>query len=206
MSAGDPLRRSPKQARAQQRLARILDAAEELFVEVGYQAASTNQIASRADTSIGSLYEFFPNKSALARALADRYVERLGALIDERVVNDPEQGGEQLIDVIVTSLDVFWRRHPAMVALLRGALGAPELVSAGEQLRLALVGHIEVMLIERRAGIAPDRARLVAEIAVDITRTLLERVQAEPGHRRAILLGELRIALLSYLRAAMPPR
>ncbi|MBV9312826.1 MAG: TetR/AcrR family transcriptional regulator [Pseudonocardia sp.] len=205
-SAARSLRRAPKQARAQQRVNRILDAAEELFAEVGYDAASTNQIATRANASIGSLYEFFPNKQALAQALADRYVEQLGALIDQQMVNDPVRTGEQLVDTIVTSLDVFWRRHPAVVSLLRGSLGAPALIGAGERLRMALVGHIETMLIERRPDTYDrERFRLVAEIAIDLTRTLLERVQAEPLHRRALVLRELKLAVLGYLRYAVPP-
>lgn len=203
--AAQPLRRAPKQARAQQRVSRILDAAEDLFVEVGFDAATTNQIAARANASIGSLYEFFPNKQALAQALADRYVEQLGALIEERMVNEPAWTGEQLVDSIVNALDGFWRRHPAVVPLLRGALGAPALTAAGEQLRLALVGHIEAILLERRRDVDVERARLAAEMAIDLTRTLLERAQAEPVHRRPVVLRELKIAIIGYLRTAMPP-
>ena len=204
-AAAQPLRRAPKQARAQQRVSRMLDAAEELFVEVGYDAATTNQIASRASASIGSLYEFFPNKQALAQALADRYIEQLGAVIEERMVNDPSWTGEQLVDSIVTALDEFWRRHPATVPLLRGALGAPALMKAGEQIRVALVGHIEAILLERRPDVDPERALLAAEMAIDLTRTLLERAQAEPAHRRPVVLRELKIAVIGYLRTAMPP-
>jgi AcrR family transcriptional regulator len=186
-------------------VSRILDAAEELFVELGYDVATTNQIAARAGASIGSLYEFFPNKQALAQSLADRYVDQLGAIIEERMVNDPEWTGEQLVDSIVIGLDEFWRRHPAVVPLLRGALGAPALMAAGEQLRLALVGHIETILLERRPDVDPPRALLAAEMAIDLTRTLLERAQAEAPHRRPIVLGELKIAIIGYLRTAMPP-
>jgi len=200
-----PLRRAPKQARAQLRVGRILDAAEELFVEVGFDAATTNEIAARASASIGSLYEFFPNKQALAQALADRYVDQLGAVIEERMVNDPEWTGEQLVDSIVNGLDEFWLRHPAVVPLLRGALGAPALMAAGEQLRLALVGHIEVILRERRPDVDPLRAQLAAEMSIDLTRTLLERAQAEASDRRPVVLRELKIAIIGYLRTAMPP-
>ena len=200
-----PLRRAPKQARAQLRVGRILDAAEELFVEVGFDAATTNEIAARASASIGSLYEFFPNKQALAQALADRYVDQLGAVIEERMVNDPEWTGEQLVDSIVNGLDEFWLRHPAVVPLLRGALGAPALMAAGEKLRLALVGHIEVILRERRPDVDPLRAQLAAEMSIDLTRTLLERAQAEASDRRPVVLRELKIAIIGYLRTAMPP-
>lgn len=204
-STAKPLRRAPKQARAQQRVGRILDAAEVLFVEVGFDAATTNEIAARANASIGSLYEFFPNKQALAQALADRYVEQLGAVIEERMVNDPEWTGEQLVDSIVNGLDEFWLRHPAVVPLLRGALGAPALMAAGEQLRVALVGHIETILQERRPDVDPQRSLLAAEMAIDLTRTLLERAQAEASDRRPVVLRELKIAIIGYLRTAMPP-
>jgi AcrR family transcriptional regulator len=204
-STAKPLRRSPKQARAQLRVSRILDAAEELFVEVGFDAATTNEIASRANASIGSLYEFFPNKQALAQDLADRYVDQLGAVIDEHMVNVPSWTGEQLVDLIVNALDEFWLRHPAVVPLLRGALGAPALMAAGEQLRVALVGHIDTILRERRPDVDPERAQLAAEMAIDMTRTLLERAQVESVDRRPVVLRELKIAIIGYLRTAMPP-
>jgi Tetracyclin repressor-like, C-terminal domain len=121
------------------------------------------------------------------------------------MVNDPEWTGEQLVDSIVTGLDEFWLRHPAVVPLLRGALGAPALMAAGEQLRVALVGHIETILRERRPDVDPQRSELAAEMAIDMTRTLLERAQAEAPDRRPVVLRELKIAIIGYLRTAMPP-
>jgi AcrR family transcriptional regulator len=203
------LRRVPKQARARQRLERVLDAAEAVFVEVGYEAATTNQIAARAGTSIGSLYEFFRDKQALAVALADRYVVDLGTIYNERIVDDVAKSGAELIDSIVDALGAFWRRRPATAALLRGALGAPELVAAGETLRLAFVDHITAVLAARRPAEETERCRFVAEITFDVTRSLLERAQAEPLHRRAAVQAELKSVLLAYLRTAMghpPPR
>lgn len=200
------LRRVPKQARAVARLERVLDAAEAVFVEVGYDAATTNLIATRAGTSIGSLYEFFPNKQALAVGLADRYVGDLGSVYTERVVNDGTKSGEQLIDSIVDALSTFWRRRPATAALLRGSLGAPELIAAGEALRLAFVDHIEAILTARRPGAHGAHTRFVAEITFDITRALLERAQAEQLHRRGAVQAELKRVLLAYLRSAMAPR
>lgn len=204
-SATAALRRVPKQARARQRLERVLDAAEAVFVEVGYEAATTNQIAARADTSIGSLYEFFRDKQALAVALADRYVVDLGTIYSERIVDDVAKSGAELIDSIVDALGAFWRRRPATAALLRGALGAPELVAAGETLRLAFVDHIAAVLTARRPAEKAERCRFVAEITFDVTRSLLERAQAEPLHRRAAVQAELKCVLLAYLRSAMGP-
>jgi AcrR family transcriptional regulator len=62
MSSPNSLRRQPKQQRGQQRVAKILTAAAEVFAEVGYAAATTQQIADRANTAVGSIYQFFPDK------------------------------------------------------------------------------------------------------------------------------------------------
>lgn len=199
------LRRKPRQARALQRVERVLDAAEEVFVEVGYDSASTNHIVARAGTSIGSLYEFFPNKQAIAAALAHRYIERLGAFYDTWLIDDPQRSGEQQADAIVDAMARFWRQHPGVVPLLRGALGAPELVDAGEKLRVAFVDHLEAVLASRRPDVSAKRRRAVAEVDFDITRALLERAQAEPQHKRAAVLRELKCVLVAYQRATLGP-
>jgi AcrR family transcriptional regulator len=71
-----PLRRAPMQRRSVERVQRMLDAAQQLVAEVGYDALTTTLIAERADVSIGSLYQFFPDKQAVVRAVALRNLER----------------------------------------------------------------------------------------------------------------------------------
>jgi len=53
-----PSTTSPQQARSRERFNRILDAAAELFAEIGYESATTDEIAKRANTSAGGLYRF----------------------------------------------------------------------------------------------------------------------------------------------------
>jgi AcrR family transcriptional regulator len=50
--------------------------AEELFAGEGYAATTTNAIAARAGVPIGSLYQFFPDKTSILQALALRYAEK----------------------------------------------------------------------------------------------------------------------------------
>ena len=61
----------------------MLDAAQELVAEIGYDALTTTLIAERADVSIGSLYQFFPDKQAVVRAVALRNLE----LFSERLAD-----------------------------------------------------------------------------------------------------------------------
>ncbi len=67
-------RKAPRQERSRRTVERILDAAAHVFHEQGYTAATTNDIADEAEVSIGSLYQYFPNKDALLVALTQRHI------------------------------------------------------------------------------------------------------------------------------------
>jgi AcrR family transcriptional regulator len=68
-------RKSPSQERSRRTVDRILDAATRIFHEQGYARATTNDIADEAGVSVGSLYQYFPNKDALLVALTQRHIE-----------------------------------------------------------------------------------------------------------------------------------
>ncbi|NBE95294.1 TetR family transcriptional regulator [Nonomuraea sp. K271] len=67
-------RKQPRQQRSRETVAAILEAAAQLFQRHGYTGTTTNKIAERAGVSIGSLYQYFPNKDALLVALAEHYL------------------------------------------------------------------------------------------------------------------------------------
>jgi AcrR family transcriptional regulator len=69
-------RRKPHQVRAELTRERILTAAAHVFAEHGYAAGTTNRIAERARISIGSLYQYFPNKDAILAELLVRHIDR----------------------------------------------------------------------------------------------------------------------------------
>ncbi len=67
------LRRAPSQKRSRQRVERMLVAASEVIAEQGSDAMRMGEVAERAGVSIGSLYQYFPDKGSIIRTLADRY-------------------------------------------------------------------------------------------------------------------------------------
>jgi AcrR family transcriptional regulator len=69
-------RRKPRQVRAELTRERILAAAAHVFAEQGYAAGTTNRIAEHARISIGSLYQYFPNKDAILAELLIRHIDR----------------------------------------------------------------------------------------------------------------------------------
>ena len=77
-------RKQPKQQRSAETRQRILDAAARVFAEFGYRGGTTNRIAEAANISIGSLYQYFPNKDAILTALTDAHIDAGAALLTAR--------------------------------------------------------------------------------------------------------------------------
>ncbi|WP_436534445.1 TetR/AcrR family transcriptional regulator [Actinoplanes sp. HUAS TT8] len=68
-------RRRPRQVRAELTRHRILTAAAHVFTEYGYAAGTTNRIAEQARVSVGSLYQYFPNKDAILAELLLQHID-----------------------------------------------------------------------------------------------------------------------------------
>src|SRR5437588_706523 len=113
-----PFRKAPKQERGQRRIARILDAAAVEFARVGFDAATTNAIARRAKTSVGSLYQFFPNKEAILVALTEHYLREIRA-VHAMVLSDEaaQLSIPEFFDQLVDRLAQFHNTHPAFLSL-----------------------------------------------------------------------------------------
>lgn len=80
-------RKRPRQARAQATVEAILEAAAHILRDQGYEKASTNRIAERAGVSIGSLYQYFPNKRAIVCELIDQHVQGMLELLIEKLAD-----------------------------------------------------------------------------------------------------------------------
>jgi AcrR family transcriptional regulator len=70
-------RKRPGQLRAHETVNRILDAAAHVFETSGYAGTTTNHVAAAASVSIGSLYQYYPNKDAIIVGLAERHIDSI---------------------------------------------------------------------------------------------------------------------------------
>lgn len=88
------VRAQARQARSAATLERILEAAGRLFDEVGVEAATMNAIAERAGVSIGSVYRFFANKSALTETLTARWIDRIRHAVEPALLTGDATAGD----------------------------------------------------------------------------------------------------------------
>lgn len=89
------LRKSPRQARASATVDAIVEAAARIIAEDGNRALTTNAISARAGVSVGSLYQYFPNKQAILWALIARELAKAEgkrpAVLDDPLASAPRR-------------------------------------------------------------------------------------------------------------------
>ncbi len=96
-------RKSPRQSRSLRTVAAILEAATRILAKDSLAAFNTNRVAEVAGVSVGSLYQYFPNKSALIAALIQRAHDELANAL-ERAVHDTR--GRPLETSLVALIEV----------------------------------------------------------------------------------------------------
>jgi AcrR family transcriptional regulator len=118
LSTRDRQRLQPQREVGRQRVAELLEAAAAVIQERGLEAATMAEIAERADSRIGSLYRFFPNKEAVAEALMQHYAEILQTEYAAIQTRAGEVGPEELADMLIDLLVKLYPRTRAITALL----------------------------------------------------------------------------------------
>ena len=201
-------RRVPTQRRSQERLERIARAAGELCAEVGADAVTMEGISARAATSIGSLYQFFPNKDALLHAVAERYVDDLFALLDASDAADARDIAglplEGLVDALLEPFVAFHRAHPGYFAILFAPQGSEALRSVRGRLRERLAQRVERLFQARAPRVPAVKRRRLALTAVEASRALLQYIEVGvPRAGRREMREELRTMLVAYLEPWM---
>jgi AcrR family transcriptional regulator len=189
-----------RRARGLQRIASILDAAETVFADMGYDEATTNHIAAQAGISPGSLYQFFSNKEAIAQALAARYTEELqqvyGAVFSGEAASLPFS---LWLDQIVEALIAFHLAHPAFHILLSIPAPSMPLANLTHALPKELQTSFELGFQVRAPNLSTTQRLLSATMSVQLFKAvLLQILQAEEAERK-LLVRELKIVLHRYL-------
>ena len=192
-------RKKPVQKRSQVTVEAIVEAAARIFVREGYASATTNRIAELAGVSVGSLYEYFPNKASLLAALIARQVEAMNTLLRDRLA--AVKGG-LLAEIVRTIARAVIEAHYQNVELNR-------LLIAGTP-RVAHWRHIEEVSFSLADLIRNSLSHLIADpvrlehaafTAETIVESLLQRAilfaHRLPGYR---LEEEISSVLMGYLQ------
>jgi AcrR family transcriptional regulator len=112
------VRRRPRQRRARQTVEAVLDAVARVLKREGVKAITTNRIAEVAGVSIGSVYQYFPDKRAIFIALHQRHIEQIDRLVETTLVENARSSLDQLIRAMVEAMVDAHSPDPALYELL----------------------------------------------------------------------------------------
>jgi AcrR family transcriptional regulator len=137
-------RPTPSTKRSKLTVEAILQAFSGLYEQYGYDEVTTTLVAERAGVSVGAIYQYFPNKEAIAVALLEETSSRVAVTIRDTILEDIN---ESLDDTVRKTLAILLRCYRENRAVLI------DLVDASRELRQA-VRHLSVVdLIERSSRI-----------------------------------------------------
>jgi AcrR family transcriptional regulator len=197
------LRRVPVQHRSSQRIESLLNAAAKLADEHGVGALTTSMVADSVQSSVGSIYRYFPNMKALLRALAIRNVERfLERVRQVAAVSDPVP-----LSSWDGAIDVYVEMHQSEPGFGRIGFGDPidpHLIDPSRT-NIAYVS-LELAAMFAQSWELPLTEHLEHhfEIAAEMVVALIRRgfLDAPEGDRRFI--DSARRVGLDYLRSSLP--
>ncbi len=180
-------RRQPSQERSKRRHAQILDAAAALFEERGFEGATMETIAERAETSIGSVYQFFRNKQEIIDALAVSYRDNVRAfffsLMTEENLAKPWR---ELLAFFIESLWKFHHSQPAFRAVWVSMRLTKELIDEGEAVN-AEIASLAEGIFQVKLSMPKKKRAAVAHMMVEVMSASLITGARHPDRGEAIL-------------------
>jgi len=199
------IRKSASQKRSQLMVQAILQAAAETFSELGYARTTTNKIAERAGVSVGSLYQYFPNKDSLLAALLARHHQEVHQVVGKGVVRlaDAKIPLEDGLRLFLIELADLHQADPALSKALSAAVlresPAAEGIHDNED-DAAWRGQLGALLSSRRdvrEGSYAAMAVVLGQILAHLARWLVH--DAPPDLERESLLEEIVQVMVRYL-------
>ncbi len=197
-------RKRPRQRRSVATVDAILEAGARVFAEVGFAHGSTNRIAQTAGVSVGSLYEYFPNKDAILVALAERRVEEMMCEVQGRLDSSHATGEslDSLLQSFVLAMLVAHEQAPGLHrAVFSETPHPPDLHACVLRMEESLAHTLEALLRrspEVRLRDSDTAAHLVVQTVEALTHRFVHHGIHDLGREAFVL--EVVSLLRGYLR------
>ena len=192
--------KAPRRERGRLRVASLLEAAQAVFAEKGFDAATMTEIAQRAKAPIGSLYQFFANKDLLAGALLERYGVSLWQAMDRIAATAPRLTVEALSDQLIGALVSLKAERTVALALMEVAHGGPESALA---MKAELRGRVAAILALNCPGISIEALRPLAIAYLTLMKSAATLEAEADLAERAGALEEMRAGARAFLAARL---
>jgi AcrR family transcriptional regulator len=181
----------------------ILEAAAQVFQRHGYAAGTTNRIAERAGVSIGTLYQYFPNKDAILVALVHRHIAESTAALQPHLQR--LSSGAHFDDVLPDIVNSMVAMHAVAPGLHRVLFEEtqlpPTLRTELEELEDRLA-ELVAQALATDPSTAPNDPHLTARIVISAIEGLTHRLvlRPPPGATPGAIVHEITELVRAYIQ------
>ena len=193
------VRVAPKQERSARRLAGFLQAAAELFSEIGFEATTMQGIADRSNSSIGALYNYFPDKQSVAATLISQYAEELQWRLKSLMEHSEKLSTAQFAGLFIDCIIEFTQERPAYLSLH----SAPFRFRRDPAARKALRTIVASAFRTKNPSLSSERSLLAANVAVQIVKGMITLFLESDAKTKPLVVAEFRQVLTSYLEGVL---
>jgi AcrR family transcriptional regulator/transposase-like protein len=203
LSSDKTLRRQPQQKRGKQRVEKIIIAAAEVFAEAGFAAATIQQIADRANTAVGSIYQFFPDKLAIFNAIFAehmRLTECIEADFFAKDIDFPlDRGISEYIDAYAIYFEEPIPRCIVLQYYLQPIGGMDTMMADIPNLQSISFKRHATMYRQRNPNLSVAKSELLSEVAHKIVQGLVPNALKTDEKYRQEIYAEIKDVLYGYL-------
>lgn len=158
----------------------ILEAAARVFDRHGYEEATTNHIAETAGVSVGSVYQYFPNKASLVTALHERHLLRMQDIVDRALDAARGRTLRESIEGIVAAVLQVHREEPRLQRVLHVELPFFERPASVSTSARHLFERSRALLGEHRERLGRDDLDLATWMVLKLVESLVHTAVLEP--------------------------
>ena len=193
--SSNPVRVAPQQERSARRFAGFLDAAAELFAEVGYEAATMTAVAERSGSSIGALYNYFPDKQSVAFTLLNQYSQELEAHWKPLMQQVEAVTHREFADTFIERITEFVQRRPAYLKLLAAPVRFRRDSATRRASRVAIANAFQA----KNPTLSIEEALLAANVTLQMVRGMMTIYGEADLKGKNLVVAEFKKVLTLYL-------
>jgi AcrR family transcriptional regulator len=197
-------RKRPLQARSKQTVDAILSATSRILVKRGFDALTTNAVAEAAGVSIGSLYQYFPNKEALVGALLDHHLEAINRAVFAEITRVALLPMAPAVRAVIELTIRVHAVDPALHRVLTEQVPRIGKLAKLRQLDELVHRMVAGLLATRKAELAIADVELAAFVLVSAIEAIVHRAALMYPERLADprLIDEATLLVTRYLGVA----
>ena len=197
--SSNAVRVAPQQERSTRRLAAFLDAAAELFVEVGYEAATMTAVAERSGSSIGALYNYFPDKRSIAFTLVNQYSQEMEAHWKPLMEQAEILTHAEFADLFIERITQFVQARPAFLSLLAAPIRIRRDPAARKASRSAIANAFQA----KNPSLSKEQSLLAANVSLQMVAGMMTLYGEADPKGKVLVVAEFKKVLTLYLGSVL---